>query len=67
MSEINVPLEDLVTTEGIDFSHRGTPLAPVTGEHYANKKYVDDAVLDVPGGRSPAAVPVTCDGIAATY
>ena len=66
MSETNVPLNELLTTEGMDFSHRGTPLAPSLPEHYPNKKYVDDtfAVIDV---RSPAVVPVVCDGIATTY
>ena len=66
MSETNVPLNELLTTEGMDFSHRGTPLAPSLDEHYTNKKYVDDVVgeIDV---RSPAVVPVTCDGIATTY
>jgi len=66
MSETNVPLNELTTTEGMDFSHRGTPLAPSAPEHYPNKKYVDDtfAEIDV---RSPAVVSVTCDGIATTY
>ena len=67
MSEINVPLNELLTTEGMDFSHRGTPLAPSLPEHYTNKQYVDDTVAELDGGRSPAAVTVTCDGVATTY
>ena len=66
MSAINVPLDDLATTEGMDLSHRGTPLAPVSPEHYANKKYVDDSISEV-DGHSPAVVNVTCDGTATTY
>jgi hypothetical protein len=66
MSETNVPLNQLLTTEGMDFSRRGTPLEPVMPEHYTNKAYVDDAVAVVVG-RSPAVVPVTCDGVAVTY
>ncbi len=66
MSETNVPLDELLTTENMDFSHKGTPLAPVADEHYANKKYVDDSVAEV-AAHSPAVVPVTCDGEATTY
>ncbi len=66
MSNVNVPLDELLTTEGMDFSYKGTPLAPVADEHYANKKYVDDSVADLEV-RSPAVVPVTCDGEATTY
>ena len=66
MSETNVPLNELLTTEGMDLSYRGTPLAPALPEHYTNKAYVDGAVaeLDV---RSPVVIPVTCDGVATTY
>ncbi len=66
MSDVNVPLDELLTTENMDFSHKGTPLSPELPEHYTNKKYVDDTVaeLDV---RSPTVIPVTCDGEAATY
>ena len=66
MSETNVPLNELLTTEGLDFSHRGTPLAPASPEHYTNRQYVDDtfAEIDV---HSPAVVPIICDGIATTY
>jgi hypothetical protein len=66
MSALNVPLDELVTTEGMAFSHRGTPLTPIAPEHFTNKKYIDDTLADLEV-RSPAAVPVTCDGIAATY
>ncbi len=66
MSEVNVPLEELLTTEGMDLSYRGTPLSPVAPEHYTNKQYVDDTVADLEV-RSPAVVPVTCDGEATTY
>ncbi len=66
MSEVNVPLDELLTTDGMDFSRRGTPLAPVADEHYTNKKYVDEAVSEIEA-RSPAVVPVTCDGEATTY
>ena len=66
MSELNVPLNELLTTEGIDLSHRGTPLTPALPEHYTNKQYVDDAVAVVEV-RSPAVVSVVCDGIATTY
>ena len=66
MSETNVPLNELLTTENMDFSRRGTPLAPVLPEHYTNKAYVDEAVADL-SGHSPAVVTVTCDGIATTY
>jgi hypothetical protein len=66
MPDTNVPLNELLTTDGMDFSYKGTPLKPALSEHYANKKYVDDSVADV-GGRSPAVVSVTGDGIATTY
>ena len=66
MSETNIPLNELLTTEGMDLSYRGTPLAPALPEHYTNKKYVDKAVADL-DVRSPAVVSVTCDGIATTY
>ena len=66
MSEVNVPLNELLTTEGLDFSHRGTPLAPILPEHYPNKRYVDDTFAEM-NVRSPAVVPVTCDGIATSY
>jgi hypothetical protein len=66
MAELNVPLNELDTTEGMDFSHKGTPLKPQLPEHYTNKQYIDDTLADVVV-RSPAVVPVTCDGIAATY
>ena len=66
MSEINVPLNELVTTENLDFSHRGTPLAPALPEHYTNKQYVDEAVGEI-SVHSPAVVPITCDGVAVTY
>ena len=66
MSEVTVPLNELLTTEGMDFSRRGTPLAPALPEHYTNKAYVDEAVADL-SGHSPAVVTVTCDGIATTY
>ena len=66
MSNVNVPLDELLTTENLDFSHKGTPLEPVAPEHYANKQYVDDTVADLEV-RSPAVVPVTCDGEATTY
>ena len=66
MSETNVPLNELQTTEGMDLSHRGTPLKPQLPEHYTNKQYIDDTLADV-GVRSPAVVQVTCDGVATTY
>ena len=66
MSQVNVPLDELLTTEGMDFSYRGTLLKPTADEHYTNKKYVDDSIAEV-GVRSPAVVPVTCDGTATTY
>ena len=66
MSEVNVPLNELLTTEGMDFSRRGTPLSPILPEHYTNKAYVDEAVSDL-SGRSPAVVTVTCDGIETAY
>jgi len=64
MSETNVPLNELLTTEGMDFSFRGTPLAPALPEHYTNKAYVDEAVAVLEGR---AVVTVTGDGIATTY
>jgi hypothetical protein len=66
MSTTNVPLDELLTTENMDFSHKGTPLAPSLPEHYTNKQYVDDTLADLEV-RSPAVVEVTCDGIATTY
>ena len=66
MSNVNVPLDELLTTENMDFSHKGTPLAPSLPEHYTNKQYVDESLADLEV-RSPAVVPVTCDGIATTY
>ena len=66
MSELNVPLNELLTTEGMDLSYRGTPLEPSLPEHYTNKQYVDDAFAEI-DVRSPAVVTVTCDGIATTY
>ena len=63
MSDTNVPLNELLTTEGMDFSRRGTPLAPFRPEHYTNKAYVDEVVSDV-NVRSPAVVTVTCNGTA---
>jgi len=66
MSLLNVPLTELATTEGMDFSHRGTPLTPQKPEHYVNKQYVDDTLVSS-GIRSQAAVPVDCDGIKAIY
>jgi hypothetical protein len=61
MSALNVPFNELLTTEGMDFSHRGTPLTPDLPEHYANKRYVDTAV------RASTTVNVTCDGEATSY
>ena len=66
MSEINVPLNELATTDGMDYSYRGTPLAPSLPEHYTNRQYVDDALAELEV-RTPAVVNVTCDGIATTY
>jgi len=66
MSALNVPLNELTTTEGMDFSHRGTPLKPQKPEHYVNKQYVDDALVST-GARSQAVVTVDCDGVAMTY
>ena len=66
MSELNIPLEELATTEGMDFSYRGTPLAPSLPEHYTNKQYIDDTLADLEV-RSPAAITVSCDGVALTY
>ena len=66
MSDLNIPLNELATTEGMDFSYRGTPLAPSLPEHYTNKQYIDDTLTDLEV-RQPAAIPVTCDGTATTY
>jgi hypothetical protein len=66
MSEINVPLNELATTENMDFSYRGTPLAPASPEHYANKQYVDQSLAGV-GARSSAVVNLSCDGVATDY
>jgi len=66
MSDINVPLNELLTTEGMDMSYRGTPLAPALPEHYTNKAYVDEAVGEIEA-HPPAAIPVICDGEATTY
>jgi hypothetical protein len=66
MSALNVPLNELATTEGMNFSHRGTPLKPQKAEHYVNKQYVDDTLVST-GARSQAVVTVDCDGIATAY
>ncbi|MDR2763119.1 MAG: hypothetical protein LBB88_10985 [Planctomycetaceae bacterium] len=66
MSETNVALNELLTTENMDFSHRGTPLNPALPEHYVNKRYVDQSLSDV-GVRSKASIILNCDGIAASY
>jgi hypothetical protein len=66
MATVNVPLDELVTTEGMSFSYRGTPLTPVAPEHFVNKRYIDDTLVEL-DVRSPAAVTVTCDGTATTY
>ncbi len=66
MSDLNVPFDTLASTDGMDLSHRGTPLKPALPEHYTNKKYIDDTLADL-DVRSPAVVPITCDGIATTY
>ncbi|MDR0390375.1 MAG: hypothetical protein LBH59_00585 [Planctomycetaceae bacterium] len=66
MSETNVALNELLTTENMDFSHRGTPLTPALPEHYVNKKYVDQS-LSGAGVRSTSAITLTCDGIAESY
>jgi hypothetical protein len=66
MSTINVPLNELLTTENMDFSHRGTPLAPELPEHYTNKRYVDQTIAGIVG-RSPAVINLTCDGVATSY
>jgi hypothetical protein len=66
MSSLNVPLNELLTTENLDFSHRGTPLAPDLPEHYTNKRYVDQTFAGLLG-HSPAVVNVTCDGEATSY
>jgi hypothetical protein len=66
MSTINVPLNELLTTENMDFSHRGTPLAPDLPEHYTNKRYVDQSIAGLVG-RSPAVIDLICDGVATSY
>lgn len=66
MSTINVPLNELLTTENMDFSHRGTPLSPDLPEHYTNKRYVDQSIAGLVG-RSPAVIDLICDGVAASY
>jgi hypothetical protein len=66
MSTTNVALNELLTTENMDFSHRGTPLAPDLPEHYTNKRYVDQTLAGIVG-RSPAVINVTCDGVATNY
>jgi hypothetical protein len=66
MSALNVPLNELLTTEGMDFSYNGTPLAPALPEHYANKRYVDTTLAGITG-HSPVAVNITCDGTSASY
>jgi hypothetical protein len=66
MSALNVLLNELLTTEGMDFSHRGTQLTPELPEHYANKRYVD-AMLAGITGHSPIAVNITCDGTSTSY
>ncbi|MCL2304489.1 MAG: hypothetical protein FWC43_04020 [Planctomycetaceae bacterium] len=54
MSTTNVPLNELLTTENMDFSYHGTPLTPILPEHYVNKAYVDKTVNDtVLGGLLP--------------
>jgi hypothetical protein len=65
MTKLNVPLNELQTTEGMDFSHHGTPLVPQLPEHYTNKEYVDSAVTN--NGRVPAIVSITCDGESTSY
>jgi hypothetical protein len=45
MSALNEPLNELLTTEGMDFSYIVTPLEPALPEHYANKRYVDSSLL----------------------
>ena len=66
MSTTNVPLNELLTTENMDFSHRGTPLAPDLPEHYTNKRYVDQSIAGLVG-RSPAVIDLICDGVATSY
>ncbi len=66
MSELNVPLASLSTTDGMDLSYKGTPLLPVRPEHYTNKQYIDDTLAEIEV-RSPAVVPINCDGTATTY
>ena len=61
MSNVNVPLNELLTTENMDLSYRRTPLKPELPEHYTNKRYVDSAV------RASVAVNITCDGTADSY
>jgi hypothetical protein len=50
----------------MDFSHRGTPLAPELPEHYTNKKYVDETLAGLTA-HSPVTVNLSCDGVAANY
>jgi hypothetical protein len=66
MATINVPLNELLTTENLDFSHRGTPLAPDLPEHYTNKRYVDQSLAGI-FGHSPFVANITCDGTATSY
>jgi len=66
MSTINVPLNELLTTENMDFSHRGTPLAPELPEHYTNKRYIDQTLAGI-GVHSPAVIDLICDGEATSY
>jgi hypothetical protein len=66
MSTTNVALNELLTTENMDFSHRGTPLSPDLPEHYTNKRYVDQTIAGM-AGRSPAVIALTCDGVATSY
>ena len=66
MSALNVPLNELTTTEGLDFSYRGTPLKPQKPEHYVNKQFIDDTLVST-GARSQAVATVDCDGSAMTY
>ncbi|MDR0609952.1 MAG: hypothetical protein LBG58_07580 [Planctomycetaceae bacterium] len=56
----------LLTTENMDFSHRGTPLSLDLPEHYTNKRYVDQSIAGL-AGRSPAVIDLICDGVAASY
>ncbi|MDR1493056.1 MAG: hypothetical protein LBT05_10085 [Planctomycetaceae bacterium] len=65
MTKLNVSLNALQTTEGMDFSYRGTPLVPQFPEHYANKEYVDSIAKS--NGRVSAVVSITCDGASTSY